>query len=153
MSRAITVDALRVLTVIVPGDLPRELSPNASRAIHWGTKSKMRAGVKHAAFYATKEALGAWERQHGPWEPLQGRTEVQIVIAWGKGRRIMDQDNALASCKAVIDQLAEAGVIANDRFCEYPPLIQMRDEDGRGFIRLVVTELAPAVGAEPGGDA
>ena len=52
----------------------------------------------------------------------------------------MDADNALASCKAIIDGIAAAGIVANDKQCRFTPVEQVRDPAGRGYVRVQMTE-------------
>lgn len=123
--------------IVVPGTPPACLSPNASRETHWGTKSKARNQLKRDA---TRAAV-AVRNTCGGGPLFDGAVLVRITIGWEKGRKTMDGDNALASCKAAIDGLTAAGIWRDDRDCTFLPVGQERDPDKRGYIRFEVEEV------------
>lgn len=93
-----------ILAIEIP--LPgRELSPNASRKLHWGRKAVARNRAKQHAEYATRSALGRREA------PQWARTRVEIVC---RGPTQIDQDNLVAWLKASLDAIA-ATLKLNDR--------------------------------------
>lgn len=88
---------------------PRILSPNGRG--HWAAKSKARASQRAAAFgYASAQVRGA-----GPKWP-----RTKLTIRWfaaDKGK-IPDVDNMIASAKGILDGMADAGAMLNDRGIE-----------------------------------
>ena len=89
------------LTLPVPDQV---LSPNARP--HWAVK---RRAVKAARELAWGEARARW-CWHGA--PMR---RVRLALFWTIiGRRCPDLDNLNASCKAYLDGIADAGVIADD---------------------------------------
>ena len=91
--------------VIVPSCPADVLSPNA-RA-HWSRKNRAAQDYRALAKYA---AL-----QDGPLDPLLGPLSVEVRVLWPARRRKADADNALASVKAAVDGLTDAGVWGDDR--------------------------------------
>jgi crossover junction endodeoxyribonuclease RusA len=124
----------RILTVTIPGTPDRVLSPNAVRKTHWGTRRRATEQARTTAYCACRDAnLEMWE----PDPPLT----LHAVIAWEKGRRQLDPDNAHGILKATIDGVADAlGV--DDKHLTLASVTQTRDEAGRGFVRVAI-EAAP----------
>ena len=90
----------------------RALSPNARQ--HWAAKAKAvkqaRATAKMAAIRATRGKPPRWER-----------AEVRTTFYWPDRRR-RDADNAISSCKALLDGIADAGIVLDDvGFILHPP--------------------------------
>ena len=98
-----TVGTIR--RVIVPMCPPEELNPNSR--VHWRPYRRASGALRTAAKYAALE--------HGGTDPIVGRVDVSIRVCWPKRRRVLDADNALASCKAALDGLTDAGVWQDDR--------------------------------------
>jgi Holliday junction resolvase RusA-like endonuclease len=141
----------RAITVTIPGCPDAALSQNSR--CHWRRRA---AAVKQARSDAHVAALAA------RWEYLgmflggalfDGPVRVSAVIGWSKGRKRMDNQNAIACLKSHVDGLQDAAIVGDDKQVTEFEIQQGRDPDGVGFVRLEVRELAPAVGAEPGGDA
>jgi len=91
------------ITITLP--LPdKSLSPNAR--VHWAKKSKAvkayREAAKWAAFMATRPTPPKWKN-----------ATYKAVFYWPNARR-RDADNAVASIKAALDGIADAGVVIND---------------------------------------
>lgn len=160
----------RGMTVLVPMCPPKACSPNGGW--HWRAKADAKAQLRMAAKGAALNARWQWlgnptfsggVPEHveiwvddGKPVPLhgaifEGPVLVRVCIGWGKGRRMADSDNALACCKSAIDGCTDAAIWVDDKQCSFAPVVQVRDEDGAGFVRLEIAEVAPAVGAEPGG--
>jgi crossover junction endodeoxyribonuclease RusA len=96
--------------------LLRRTSPNARS--HWAAKanatSRLRALARAAAL-----ALPADSRQL--WASANAR-----VVLGVPDRRRRDTDNIIASCKAVFDGLADAGVVLDDcGFTHHPPRVEV----------------------------
>ena len=117
--------------VCIPADPPANLSPN-HRHDHW-------AG-RHAAVRQAREFARLAIARHGlPERPWPGRPAlaVSVRIAWGRGRRRLDYDNALASCKPWLDEVA-AAVGFDDRDVEAMTVRQGRDPEGEGWTEVAV---------------
>ncbi len=128
----------RSLALRIPSQPEAALSPNASRKIHWGTKAKIRKKQREAWFDEAWAAV--LESDQRP--PLfTGPVVCTITIYRGKNRKPMDQDNLLAAMKAGLDQLQEAGVIANDKQLVFDPVVQERDPDGVGYTLVALRAL------------
>lgn len=90
--------------IVVPLTPSPTLSPNAR--VHWTKRAKAVSAARSVAAQATRDAISDDGRQRiAEYEHIGYR----IQIAWEKGRSGMrDEDNALASCKAIIDGIADA---------------------------------------------
>lgn len=98
-----------VITLPLPD---RVLSPNAR--CHWATKSRAVKAARATAQYAATVAGGA----------CQWLTTARIDIrAFHTINRRRDRDNLIASCKAYLDGLADAGLIANDSGFTLGPVV------------------------------
>ena len=121
------------MTVKIPISPFRELSPNT--AIHHMKRYRMKERAKQIAKNETN-------RLHSGDHPLArstNRITVAISIFWEKGRKRLDGDNALASCKALIDGVAES-LEVNDKRFDFPPIVQDRDKKGDGYTVFELTE-------------
>jgi len=108
----------------------RLLSPNAR--CHWAAKS---ARVKAARTTAKLLALA----ETGPAEPWRNAV-VEYRFYWPDKRR-RDRDNAIASCKAHLDGLVDAGVVRDDSAVTFKPVVFAVDkEDPR--LEIVIEEAA-----------
>lgn len=82
----------------------RELSPNAR--VHWAQRARAVSVARQVAFGATHQSVDEATRQQIAAHQHIG---YRIQIAWEKGRKgARDEDNALASCKAFLDGIADA---------------------------------------------
>lgn len=94
------------ITMPIP---PSCLNPNTKS--HWGSKIAARSQQRSdASTYA-----GATFRGPGPkWD------RAKLTVRWfaKDDHRIPDIDNCIASIKGMIDGIADAGVLANDRGIE-----------------------------------
>jgi crossover junction endodeoxyribonuclease RusA len=124
------------LTVKVPISPFRELSPNTG--IHHMKRYRMKERAKQIARNETN-------RLHSGKHPLAD-TDTPITVAisifWEKGRKRMDNDNALASTKSLIDGVAESLGVDDKRFV-FPPIVQDRDRKGTGYTVFEITEGQP----------
>ena len=100
------------LTVIVVPLTPLPaLSPNAR--VHWTKRAKAVGIARTAAKLATLEAVGDDQRARIAAIPHLG---YRVQIAWEPKRHgARDEDNALASCKAIIDGIADGLGIDDQR--------------------------------------
>lgn len=87
---------------------PRELMPNRKNGKSWHSSQAAKAAARDGAYYATKQAVGAWK-------PIGERIPVSIVFVPPDGRR-RDLDNLLAAAKAQIDGIALALGVDDRRF-------------------------------------
>lgn len=113
----------------------RTLSPNARK--HWRSRSAAVKCARRAGFYATKAARIAI---------AAGDVPVTLAMTFHPpDNRARDLDNAFASCKALIDGIADAlGV--DDRAFRYR-LAWGAPERG-GCVRVTVNEPLAQQGAE-----
>lgn len=124
------------LVIRIPGTPDARLSPNSR--CHWRAKQGPKGQLENAAFYAT---IGALDEHMDFSVAVEGEITVRTTIYWEKGRKTMDADNALASMKFALDQVAQAlGV--NDKRFRHEPIVQTRDPDKRGFVEVIVEATA-----------
>jgi hypothetical protein len=121
------------LTIDVPGCPDAGLSPNAR--LHWRPRSRIVAEAKGHAKWAAHDVMPFAE----DWPAFDGSVMVRATIAWAKGRRIVDGDNALAMLKPYVDGLN--GIVwRDDKLCTFAPVVQERDPEGFGFVRFEVED-------------
>jgi len=130
--------------VVIPMVPARELSPN--RRAHWAVRNEAAQALRMAAKAATVIALDG-----APvWSGIYGDAfDLDMQVFWPKGRKRMDVDNAVASCKAAIDGIADALGI-DDRHLGELRIRQGRDPAGDGWIAATVT--VRATNAQPSDD-
>lgn len=92
--------------IIVPMAPDPALSPNTQ--VHWGTKARRAKEARVAAWAAGVESRNGWHT-------IDGSVTVKAIICWPKGRKRMDQDNAIACLKPYLDGLTDALVWGDDK--------------------------------------
>lgn len=107
---------------------PRVVSPNG-RA-HWAAKAR---AVKAMRYRAAAEVLAARGKDRAVWPAAT----VQVTY-YHRDRRRRDGDNALASCKAFIDGIADAGLVADDVALTYPP-VRFKVDKARPRVELEIS--------------
>lgn len=119
------------LQITIPGKLDPRLSPNASRKMHWGTKTKAREEAKGTASLYTRQAM------HGIDTTGVDRATYHIELGKAHGEKQKDADNLTASCKATLDAIAETlGV--DDRGWTLGTVTQVRDPEKLGYVRITL---------------
>ena len=130
----------RIVDVIVPAVPSPDVSPNGR--VNWRVKAKAAKELRQIAMLAALPNGKAFG-------PVTRPCKVSYTIYWPKGARKMDPDNAIGSCKALLDGLCDAGVIANDRnvtgFPEVKQLTGMNSQvmlsmHPHGCVRVTIEE-------------
>lgn len=106
------------MTVTLPFPYP-ELSPNAR--CHWREKAAAVQKYRHECKVLAMQAMRAY------WLPYAFEDElpVQAVVTFVlKDKRRHDWDNLLASIKAGIDGLVDAGVLPDDDVKSWSPTLR-----------------------------
>jgi Holliday junction resolvase RusA-like endonuclease len=88
---------------------PRELSPNY-RSRHWTQVARAKKAYRTECMVDARNA-----RDCRTEYPLRAPVEAHVVFVVGARDRLPDVDNCLASLKAGIDGVCDAGVITDDR--------------------------------------
>jgi hypothetical protein len=118
------------LTITVPVQIDRRLTPNG-RA-HWWVKNDLVQALRTMTCYAVRNAnIEMWE----PTPPLV----LDYEIGHGKGRKRLDDTNAIASMKPIEDQIASCLGI-DDRHFRFGSMTQTRDPSGMGYVRVTIRE-------------
>ncbi len=108
---------------------PRVVSPNG-RA-HWAAKAR---AVKAMRYRAAAETLAARGGRVKSWP-----TATVQVTYYHRDRRRRDGDNALAACKAYMDGLADAGLVADDVSLTYLP-VQFEVDKANPRVELTIAQ-------------
>jgi hypothetical protein len=131
---------MRTFEFTVPSVPGRALSPNASRKQHWGHRRDARDEMRTAWGYAIKSKANkteyAQDRFIDPW--FSGTVTCKIEVFWPPRRSGMDGDNLLSCFKVGIDQLQEQGIVADDRQLSFAPIVQDKDPENLGFVRVTL---------------
>lgn len=99
---------------------------------HSIVRSMVRKQMKRDAYFVARTQINAYL---WPWQPW---TLVVITYRWyGKTLRMPDPDNVIARCKAYLDGIVEAGLIADDSraHVSFAPVVYEKDKNNP---RLVV---------------
>lgn len=115
------------IDILIRCPLFRELSPNASRKMHWGTKARART----AATVATEIALLQMNAK-----PIPTPVHYHVTVGLMKGQKHGDDDNAKSNgtLKKVRDTLANTLTGGNDKDWHMDGLTQVRDISGDGYL-------------------
>ena len=130
------------ITIILPLP-PNTLSPNAR--VHWAAKGKAVAKYRRDAEYAAIAALAAMAFDAGlRMERPRWKRATATVAFYFRTRRRRDGDNALASIKAGLDGIADAGIVVNDSGL-FPLLFEdwHRVDPNNPRVEIVVKEMPP----------
>jgi hypothetical protein len=110
------------------------LSPNARG--HHMKRHRLVQAARDSAYYETRQA---YVEDDGPIP--DGPLSMHILIAWPSKRRMADDDNAIGSCKAYRDGIADAlGV--DDRQMHVASITQTVDPEKRGYIKIALEATA-----------
>lgn len=105
--------------------LLRRTSPNARG--HWAAKSNATRRLRAHAHAMALSSVPAASRQL--WASANARLVLRVP-----DRRRRDTDNLLASCKAVFDGLADAGLVLDDcGFTHHPARLELVPRDQVGL--------------------
>ncbi len=121
---------MQTIEFFVPMLIPRCLTPNKSRSVHWGAVTKAKNELQQAVKACAVDARNRYDAAHGgKWEPL---TTALIFYTFDipSLAYVRDDDNQIAGCKCVRDvlqleygpadeltgaRLEGAGLVATDR--------------------------------------
>jgi crossover junction endodeoxyribonuclease RusA len=120
-------------SITIPMCPPRQCWPNWRG--HWAAKVRTVALWREAAGWASKAAVLA-DPEAFAWVSQAPVIGMDVVIAWPKGQRRLDNDNAWASLKAMHDGIADALGI-DDRHFRQGNLVQTH---GEGIVTVTVWE-------------
>jgi crossover junction endodeoxyribonuclease RusA len=124
-----------VITIPLDRNLPRELSPNHRGRSHWPRTN----AVAQARGDGRNAVLGAVD-PNDPYQCFQTSRwplTLHVVVARHGRANELDHDNAIASCKAYIDGIADAlGV--NDRNFRIGSLTQVKSDTGSAYLRIAI---------------
>lgn len=125
---------MRSIEIVVPMCPDAALNPNSRP--HYRTKAKHVKELRSAARLAAVHARNTC----GGGAMFHGAIHVYPLIAWGKRRKSVDGDNALSMLKSCFDGFTDAFIWDDDRHVIHHPVVQGRDPDGLGYVRVTVKE-------------
>ena len=83
---------------------PKEVWPNSTAA--WRVKASAKRKFRYEAYQAAMAAEMLEPFAFG-WVREAAAVRMDIEIAWPKGQRRLDEDNAWGACKSLIDGIAD----------------------------------------------
>jgi len=122
------------LVVTIPLQVDRGLTPNGR--VHWRTRSRLVREARQTACMAMLEVVDP----NDPYECFQTSQwplTLHYVIGLGKGRKRLDDTNAIAAMKSIEDGLADILAI-DDRHFRVGSMNQIRDPEGKGFVKVAI---------------
>lgn len=131
------------LVVKIPHTPDPRLSPNArgnplKRGDDGESKVSLTRTLRQSARLSTQSLLN-----RSPWPRPAGDMRLHLLIAWPSSRankELPDDDNAIASCKALRDGIADA-LAVNDKRMRSGGVDQIIDPDGQGYVIATITPM------------
>lgn len=120
------------IVITIPGQIDPILTPNGRG--NPLKRQRISNALKSDAMFATMEAL---DLPRSPVPELTPPITLHYLIAHGKGRKRLDDDNAIGAMKAVRDGIAIA-LHVDDRHMQTGTMTQDRDTTGAGYIRVAI---------------
>lgn len=118
------------LRIRVPWTPTRALNPNTHKG--WRGKHPDQANA-----HATCKVIATQVRRERPDWSVPDMPVLTVVIAWGKGQRRLDDDNAIAAVKHGRDGIC-AGLGFDDKRFITSMAFQKRDRSGAGFTEFII---------------
>lgn len=139
----------RPLSCRIPATPHKLLNPNVVRVtpqerkkLDWPLAGKSVHVIKYALRAELRETTMLAALEARPAKPMTGPVAPRVVIAYEKGRKALDWDNAIATTKGIWDGLVDAGWIVDDNQMTGIFLTQIKDPEGRGYIDVTMEEAA-----------
>ena len=119
------------VTITIPAVIDAAITPNNIPVSRGGMmkKHRLQQEIKATTMWAVKGA----DIDVYPFPPWV----LHYVIAWPKGRKMLDDDNAKASLKYVQDGIAEE-IGVDDRYIRVGTVTQVRSGDRSGYIKVAI---------------
>jgi Holliday junction resolvase RusA-like endonuclease len=143
------------ITVRVSGVPDSDLLPNAKRRKPWQANafSGLTDFWREQGKLAGIVAISQYRQAGGTILPLVAPIRCDIWMTYPGSRRVPDIDGSLGLLKAVLDGIADAGVIRNDsNITDLRIRHRKRKGDPAGGVVFVFTETNEQEGVWPGGD-
>lgn len=118
------------ITITIAMQVDARLSPNSSA--HHMSRYRAKDDAKQTTYYA---CYNANLEMFAPSLPLT----FDYEIGHGKGRKKLDDDNAIGAMKAIRDAIA-AYLGIDDRHVRTGTMTQTRDKTGAGYVRVTIRE-------------
>ena len=142
----------RTVTVSIPGTPSPALSPNARRRGNVWAQREATRELREVTYWETLR-LCADGGQVVVVVPFECPVSIHEHIIWPKSKGVLpDPDSIATYCKAALDGIVDAGIIAGDSHKHIASVTtsQEKGTDGQGSIVITITEAAGA--ARDGGD-
>lgn len=132
---------MQELVIRIPHVPDKRLNPNEGytrmhRYKDGETKASLARTLKESARLTTYSTVN-----RSTWRTPDGDLALRLHIAWPSqyaDKFLPDDDNAISSCKALIDGIA-AGLGINDRRLKYAGIEQSLDPEGAGYVLATIT--------------
>ena len=135
-----TTDTAREVVITIPMAPPAELSPNARRRGNvWAQRSATET-LREAARYS---ASGHEACMYANGEPKYQRCTIHEHVIWPKSKGVLPDPDALPTyCKAALDGIVDAGIIAGDSAKHVASVTasQEKGTDAQGSIVVTIRE-------------
>lgn len=129
------------VTFTIPMQPPRELNPNYHGS--WQRKAREVAVYREQCGWAVKVALAPWRlAEWGGEAPVV----MDFAIAWTWHGRTLDDDNAKACCKSIIDGVSDVLWGGQDRHVRIGSVSQ--STGGAGEVVVTIRRVAENTGNE-----
>jgi len=138
---ASNTETARKIVVTIPMSPPPSASPNNRSASHWRTQRGDTAAYRAAAYHSSFTATWSWD---GSEEP--GPADVPEHIVWPRSLGTLpDPDSLPTYCKAALDGIVDAGLIAGDsaKFIRQVSASQEKGTETQGQTVITLTEVEP----------
>lgn len=130
-----TTDIARTVTIIVPMSPPPALSPNARRRGNVWKQQRATEELRKMAWAVGMDV----HVQDWMWQPVI----IHEHVVWPKSRGVLpDPDSIPTYCKAALDGIVDAGIIAGDSAKHIASVTasQEKGKDSTGQIIVTITE-------------
>jgi len=124
------------IIINIPALPPKEASPNWRG--HWSEKYRAMRDYKSLVIVRAREAM----RANHPTQPITTATIATTLIV-RDARYIKDGDNAIASLKAAIDGIVEAGILKDDKYINVSPVRYEIDRERAPGTIIEVQPMSP----------
>jgi hypothetical protein len=132
----------RQIVITVPMAPPAELSPNRRGSEHWRYRQRAAKELREAAWsgavYLKRDHEFTFVEPFGGWRIVS----IHEHLIWPKGRRLVDPDSITGCCKAALDGIVDAGIIAGDSAQHIAQITasQEKGTDKQGSIVITISE-------------
>lgn len=131
---AATYQSRQTATIVVPMLPPREVSPNGGHS--WRARSRAKYELRQAAYWSARAVFDQQFPRILTGTPArEAGVIMDFEIQWCCGRKRMDDDNAKACMKAIIDGIAD---LLWDHHDDHVTIGQLTQTRGDGTVTVTL---------------